>query len=298
MELIKIDQVEELIFTVRGKQMMLDYHLAEVYQVETKRLNEQVKRNKSRFPENFMFQLSQEEWDVLQSQIATSKVLEDLQSQNATAKRRTLPYAFTEQGVAMLSAVLKSDTAVAVSISIMEAFVKMRSLVNTEALMTHRLNRIEAKQSDHDGKFQKVFEALEAGKLAPEKGVFFEGQTFDAYHFISELIRKAKSSILLIDNYIDDTVFLMLSKRAANVTAAIYTQRIGEQLQLDLEKHNQQYEEIVLKRLKTSHDRFLIIDGQELYHIGASLKDLGKKWFAFSRMDSLTSDILNKLESQ
>ena len=296
MELIKAEEVEELIFTVREKKVMLDYHLAEVYQVETKRLNEQVKRNKGRFPEAFMFQLTQEEWDALQSQIATTKVLNILQSQNATAKRRTLPYVFTEQGVAMLSAVLSSDTAIAVSIQIIDAFVNMRKQLSSVSIIDHRLKSIEAKQLETDQKLDDVFKALEGKTLKKDEGIFFNGQIFDAYTFICDLVRTAKTSIILIDNYVDDTTLTMLAKRNTDVTASIYTQAITKQLKLDLEKHNQQYPRIVVKNLKTAHDRFLILDEKELYHIGASLKDAGKKWFAFSKMDTLCTEVLNKLD--
>ena len=294
MELSNLSVIENLIFDVRGKQVMLDFHLAEVYQVETKRLNEQVKRNSKRFPEAFMFQLTEEEWEYLQSQIATSS---NLQSQNATAKRRTNPYAFTEQGVAMLSAVLKSETAITASIQIMDAFVKMRHIIHSNGLLHQRMTLLESKQKEADKNFEKIFSALEKATPQPEKGVFFDGEIFDAYVLVSKLIKSAKKSILLIDNYVDESVLTLLSKRETGVSATIYTQKITPTLQLDINKHNQQYPPVEIKKLNTSHDRFLIIDEQQLFHIGASLKDLGKKWFAFSQMDSLVSEVLNKLNS-
>lgn len=296
MELVNQEHIETLIFTVRGKQVMLDYHLASLYDVETKRLNEQVKRNTNRFPISFMFQLNEKEWEVLQSQIATTGVEENLQSQNATAKRRTLPYVFTEQGVAMLSAVLKSDTAVLASVQIMDAFVKMRQLISHSSLLQERLYNLETKQESNERNFEKVFKALEKATPEPKHGIFFEGQIFDAYTFIAKIIKSAKKSIILIDNYIDESVLTLLTKRAEGVKTIIYTAKITKSLQLDVEKHNQQYPNIEVKRLKTSHDRFLIIDHTELYHIGASLKDLGKKWFAFSQIDSLANEVLNKLK--
>lgn len=292
MELSKATIIEQLIYSIRGKQVMLDFHLAEVYQVETKRLNEQVKRNTNRFPENFMFQLTELEWENLQSQIATSS---NLQSQNATAKRRTTPFVFTEQGVAMLSAVLKSDTAVTASIHIMDAFVKMRQVIYSNSLLQERLIRLESKQKETDKNFEKVFQALEKAAPKPEKGIFFEGEVFDAYVLVSKLIKSATKSIVLIDNYIDESVLTLLSKRNKGVVATIYTPKISTALKLDIDKHNKQYAPIEVQILNNSHDRFLILDEQHLYHIGASLKDLGKKWFAFSQMDSLVTEVLNKL---
>lgn len=298
MELVKADIIEQLIFSVGGKQVMLDFHLAELYEVETKRLNEQVKRNANRFPETFMFQLSQKEWDNLESQFATTNIPAVLQSQIATAKRRTLPYAFTEQGVAMLSAVLKSDTAVAASIQIMDAFVKMRHIIQHNSLLDARLQQLESKQEQTDKKVEQVFQALEKAQPQPDKGIFFEGEIFDAYLFVAERIKSAKKSIILIDNYVDESVLTLLSKRKEKVAASIYTSKVSKVLQLDLDKHNSQYPEITVQTLKSSHDRFLIIDEKELYHIGASLKDLGKKWFAFSRMDSLVNEVIKKLNKR
>ncbi len=296
MELINQENIETLIFTIRGHQVMLDYHLAHIYEVETKRLNEQVKRNNKRFPDSFMFQLSLNEWENLQSQIATTNQSKILQSQFATTKRRTLPYVFTEQGVSMLSAVLNSDYAIQVSIQIMQAFVNMREFLLNKASLFQRLDRIEMKQLQTDEKFDKIFNALEAGQPKPDKGIFFEGQIFDAYVFVADLIKNAQKEIVLIDNYVDETVLNLLTKRAKTVTATIYTKQISKQLQLDLNKHNAQYPTITIKMLAGSHDRFLIIDSQHLYHIGASLKDLGKKWFAFSQMNSLTQELIKKLK--
>ena len=277
---------------------MLDYHLAAIYEVETKRLNEQVKRNKKRFPDSFMFQLSVNEWQSLQSRIATSVVSESLQSQIATAKRRTLPFVFTEQGVSMLSAVLNSDEAIRVSIQIMLAFVNMRKFLLHNASVFQRLDQMEIKLLKTDEKLEQIFSALEAGQPKPDKGIFFDGQVFDAYVFVAELIKSAKTDIVLVDNYVDETVLLLLSKRSKVVNTIIYTNTISKQLQLDLKKHNSQYPPIAIQELKESHDRFLIIDQKELYHIGASLKDLGKRWFAFSKMDHLTSMVLKQLKGK
>lgn len=278
--------IENRIFTIRGKQVMFDRDLAEMYQVEVKRLNEQVKRNIDRFPETFRFQLNSQEKDEL---VANCDRFESLKHSAVN------PYAFTEQGVAMLSAVLRSDIAVKVSIQIMNAFVELRKLVGQETLQHLRLSSIENKLIEHDQKFNKLFTALENNEL-PQRGVYFDGQVYDAYQFVSDVIKNAQSSIILIDNYIDDSVLTLFSKRKKNVTATIYTASISKQLRLDLEKHKAQYPEVKAELFKQSHDRFLIIDEKELYHIGASLKDLGKKWFAFSRMDSLCKDVLGKIK--
>ena len=280
---------ENLIFTIRDQQVMLDFHLSQVYNLETKRLNEQVKRNLKRFPDSFMFQLNIQEWEILRSQIATLKLS---QGQH----RKYLPYAFTEQGVAMLSSVLNSDYAIQVSIQIMKTFVNMRKFLLNNASIFQRLDRVEIKQLQSDEKIDQIFKALDAKTLSNDKGIFFNGQIFDAYVFVSEIIKNAKSEIILIDNYIDESVLLQLSKRNPNVTATIYTGKISQQLLIDLEKHNKQYTPIEIKQFSNSHDRFIIIDQTELYHFGASLKDLGKKLFAFSRMDTLTGSLLNMLK--
>ena len=270
-------EIRNMIYYIRGKQVMLDSDLASLYQVETKNLNKAVKRNIERFPVSFCFQLTEEEVENLRFQIGTSSL--------SYGGRRYLPYVFTEQGVAMASAILRSDIAVKVSVEIMEAFVEMRKMLISNASLFHRLDNIELKQLQADQKFEEIFKALESDKLHAEKGIFYNGQVFDAYTFVSDIIRSAKSSITLLDNYVDDTVLTLLGKRNTNVTATIYTKSISNQLRLDLQRYNSQYPSIEVEIFSDAHDRFLIIDSTELYHIGASLKDLGKKWFAFSRMD-------------
>ncbi len=270
-------EIENLIYTIRGKQLMLDSDLASLYQVETKNLNKAVKRNIERFPTSFCFQLSKEEVENLRFQIGTSSL--------SYGGRRYLPYVFTEQGIAMLSAVLRSDVAIKVSIEIMNAFVDMRKILISNASLFQRLDKMELKQLESDKKFEAIFKALERDKLHSDKGIFYDGQIFDAYTFVSNIIRNAKTSIILIDNYIDDTVLTLLGKRTNKVTATIYTKSISNQLRLDLQRYNSQYPPIEIEVFSNAHDRFIIIDGTELYHVGASLKDLGKKWFAFSRMD-------------
>jgi hypothetical protein len=209
--------------------------------------------------------------------------------------RRNIPYAFTEQGVAMLSGVLKSDTAVRISIQIMSAFVAMRRFISSNAQIFQRLDVVERKQVEHDKKFDEIFDAIQSKGIKPEKGIFFDGQIFDAYKFISDIIRTANKSIVLIDNYIDDSVLTLFSKRNKNVQVTIFTKEISKQLSLDVTKYNLEYTPIELKEFKQSHDRFLIIDNKELYHFGASLKDLGKSWFAFSKFDKEAFNMLNKL---
>jgi hypothetical protein len=299
---IDIQNIESRIFTIRGIQVMLDSHLAEMYGISTGRLNEQVKRNIERFPEAFMFQMTDAEYDRLKSQNAIfENPAPSLRSQSAILKnkrgrhRKYMPYVFTEQGVAMLSSVLKSPMAIQVSIQIMQAFVEMRKFLLGHATLFQRVEKIELKLMEVDGKFGQIFKALESNEIKPKKGIFFDGQVFDAYNFVSDIIRSAEKSIFLIDNYIDDNVLVMLSKRSKGIEAKIFTRQISKQLELDLAKHNSQYDAVEIVELKEAHDRFLIIDAKELYHIGASLKDLGKKWFAFSKMDSEIINILSRL---
>lgn len=293
--------IKDKIHTIRGLQVILDSDLAKLYEVDIKRLNEQVKRNIERFPERFMFQLTESEYNSLRSQIATLEIKGSLRFQNGTLNkgrgrhRKYLPYAFTEQGVAMLSGVLKSDIAVKVSIQIMDAFVSMRKFISQNAEIFLRLDTVEEKQIEYDKNFEKVFEAIESKKFVKKQGIFFEGQIFDAYEFISDLIRSAKQSIVLIDNFVDDSVLTLFSKRKDNVEVTIYTKSITKQLSLDLDKYNSQYPRTNIKEFKKSHDRFLIIDNKQVYHIGASLKDLGKKWFAFSRFDKSVLRLLEGL---
>ncbi len=274
--IISQKEIENRIFLVRGVQVMLDNDLAKIYQVETRALNQAIKRNIERFPNDFMFQLTQSEWENLKSHFVTS-------SQHGG--RRTLPFAFTEQGVAGLSGVLKSETAVKMHVAIMRAFVRMRKITNENIWLIHRLEGVERKQIETDQKIEQVFKALDSKDNIPTQGVFFEGEIFDAYELASKIIRSAKESIVLIDNYIDESSLTHLAKKAKTVKVFLLTKTITKQLTLDVKKANEQYGNFELKTFTTSHDRFLIIDRKELYHIGASLKDLGKKLFAFSKLD-------------
>jgi len=288
-------QIESRIYNMRGVQVMLDSDLAEVYQVETRALNQAVKRNIERFPEDFMFQLSASEMENLELQRL------NLKSQNVMSSmhggRRTRAYAFTEQGVAGLSAVLKSTTAAKVHVEIMRAFVAMRKLINKNLLFVERLNSIEQKQLETDNRIEIIFKALESKDRIPTQGVFFDGQVFDAYELASRIIRSAEKSIVLIDNYIDETTLTHLAKKKEGVRVLLLSKNISKQLELDVKKANEQYGNFSAHIFPHSHDRFLIIDSKDIYHLGASLKDLGKKWFAFTKMESQTVElIMQKIE--
>ena len=288
-ELIITADIQSRIYTIRGVQVIIDSDLAVLYKVETRVLNQAVKRNSERFPEAFCLRLSTEEYDIIRSQIVTLK-------SGRGRHRKYLPYAFTEQGVAMLSAVLKSDVAVEISVKIIEAFVTMRRFILANAQIFQRLGTLEVKQLETDKKMERVLNAIECNEIQPKQGIFFDGQIFDAYKFVSDLFRSARDSIIIIDNYIDDSVLTHLIKRKKNVKVLLLTRKISGSLALDVEKFNKQYPEIVIKKFNNSHDRFIIIDNSQVYHFGASLKDLGKKWFAFSKMDIGALELLSKLE--
>jgi hypothetical protein len=280
-------KIRSRIHTIRGMQVMLDKDLAELYVIETRALKQAINRNKRRFPPDFMFVLTEEEAKAMVSQnvIPSKKHLGG-----------ALPYAFTEQGVANLASILKSNQAIEMNIQVMRAFVAMRHFISANAQVFQRLDSVEMKQIEHDKQINEIFDAIQDKGIKPEKGIFFDGQVFDAYNFVSEIIRSAEKSIVLIDNYIDDSVLTLLSKRNKNVQAIIFTKGLSKQLSLDLEKYNSQYPFIEIKEFKQSHDRFLIIDNKEVYHFGASLKDLGKKWFAFSKFGKEAFKLIDRLE--
>lgn len=274
--------IENMIYYYRGVQVMIDRDLAMLYGVQTKVLNQAVNRNIERFPERFRFQLSQDETNEL---VTNCDRLRNLKHSSI------LPHVFTEQGVAMLSSVLNSPTAIKVGIQIMDAFVALRHFVLANAEVFQRLEAIEHHQlelasqiADTDHRLDEVFKRLDDGSVRPTQGIFFDGQIFDAYTFVSDLVRSAQRRIVLFDNYVDDTVLTLLDKRADGVSAQIYTRSITQQLTLDLQRHNAQYQPVAIDEFPNAHDRFLCIDDM-VYHIGASLKDLGKKWFAFSRLE-------------
>ena len=274
----QLSSVENRILTIRGVQVILDRDLANMYNVETKRLNEQVRRNLLRFPEKFRFQLTQNEFQEL---VANCDRFSSLKHSTVC------PFAFTEQGVAMLASVLRSETAIRVSIRIMDAFVSMRHFLINNADVFRRLSTIEyhqlemmQHQQESDKRIDEVFRRLDEGSVQPKQGIFYDGQVYDAYTFVSDLVKSAKRSIVLIDNYVDETVLTLLDKRDIGVTADIYTQQINQQLRLDIDRHNSQYPPINVNVFRRSHDRFLCID-DVVYHIGASIKDLGKKMVCF-----------------
>jgi hypothetical protein len=303
----KIEKFNELgikdkIYSIRGFQVIIDTDLAELYGVKTKRLNEQVKRNIDRFPKSFCFQLSTEEVDSLRFQIGTLETQKSLRSQFATLENQRgrhtkyLPNVFTEQGVAMLAGVLRSETAIKISVEIIESFIEMRKFINSNANLFNRVGLLENKQFENEQNFKKVFDQIESKDIIPKQGIFFDGQVFDAHKFVSDLFSSVKKSIVIIDNYIDVTIIAYLSQLPKNTKVKIITKSISTKLKLDLEKFANQHFPIEVIIFKQSHDRFVIIDDKDVYHIGASLKDLGKKWFAFSKMDKAALDILNKIE--
>lgn len=287
---LREESLRGLIHTLRAEQVMLDRDLATLYQVETRALKQAVKRNIRRFPDDFMFVLDESEVGMLVSQsvIPTKGVLGG-----------AMPFAFTEQGVAALSSVLTSERAIEVNIAIMRAFVSMRRLLASSTPLLDRLETLEKRQMAQeirtDDRFEQLFTALETANVQPVQGIFFDGQVFDAYVFVNDLLRRAQRSIVLIDNFIDDSVLLQLAKRSQGVSATVLTKKIDPQLEQDLKKHNSQYPSIRVDAFPHSHDRFLILDDEAVYHIGASLKDLRKKWFAFSRMDTTSLSIMARV---
>lgn len=327
--------IENLIHIIRGQQVMLDSDLARLYGVETRRLNEQVKRNIDRFPEDFMFQLTKEDVGNLMSQFATSSIKsqnaitkdnpEDLKSQNVTSSlrlqnailhgskgdhkhqetgsnnwggTRKLPFVFTENGVAMLSSVLRSKTAIDVNIRIMRAFTAMRSFVMNNA---HLFSRIETLEHNHllinshlsetDRKIDEVLTRLDNGNHQPLHGILFDGRIFDAYVFICDLIESARERIILIDNYADYSSLKQLDKRASGVSAIVYTSDKNKSIWDDIKRHDAQYPSIEVRYYQNVHDRFLIID-ESVYLVGGSFKDLGKKLVGFAKMESVSPNEL------
>lgn len=280
-------EIQNMIYTFRDKQVMIDRDLAYLYNVETKVLNQAAKRNIGRFPENFRFQLSDEEKDELVTNCDRFKTLKHSSSN---------PYAFTEQGIAMLSSVLKSDIAVEVSIKIMNSFVKMRKFLLSNKEMFARLDRIELKQLETDKKLEEVFNYI-ATNTEVKQNIFFEGQIYDAFSFIVGLIKKAKKEIVLIDNYVDINTLNILCKKNKGVDIIISTAGKGNLSTKDINKFNAQYPKLLVKTTTDFHDRFLIIDKTEVYHIGASIKDAGKKSFGITKIEDkdLIKSLINKV---
>ncbi len=289
--------IKSMIHVVRNQQVMIDSDLAMLYQVETKRLNEAAKRNISRFPERFRFQLTKTEYENLKSQSATSSLEED----NGYGGRRKLPFAFTEQGIAMLSAVLRSDVAIRVSIRIMDTFVEMRKYMANTSLLYERINAMEIRQINYqtetDERFERVFEYISDHEEVSQK-VFFDGQIYDAFSLIVSLIQKAEKEITLIDGYVDVETLNLLSKKKEDVSVTIYTHERTRLSQTDVGNFNAQYPVLEVKYTRAFHDRFLILDRETAYHVGASLKDAGKKCFGINRIQDagIIRDIMQRLE--
>ena len=302
------EDIKNLIYTIRGKQVMLDSDVAMLYHYPTKRINEAVNRNRQRFPENFCFQLTEEEYKSFRlknftlNEINSKDVNEDnsLRSQIATLDenagrgkhRKYLPYVFTEQGIAMLSGLLKNDIAIQVSINIMNAFVEMRKFLAVNGQLFERLTNVEYKLLEHDKKFDKVFDQLQNEENIKQK-IFFEGQIYDAYSLIIDIIKKANTKILIIDNYIDDSVLKMLTKKNKNVKVVILTSDKSDIEKIDIQKFNKEYPILKVAKTNKFHDRFIVIDNKEMYHLGASIKDLGKKCFGINKIEDI--EIINKV---
>lgn len=288
--------ITNMVYFIRNQQVMLDSDLAMLYQVETKNLNKAMKRNGQRFPKDFCFQLSKEEYDNLRFQIGTSS-LED----NNYGGRRYLPYVYTEQGISMLASVLRSEVAINVSIGIMRAFVEMRRFIANNALLFDRISNIELKQLEYqkqtDEKLEQIFNYISGHEETSQK-IFFEGQIYDAFSLLVSLIQKAEKEIVLIDGYIDIGTLNLLSKKGNAVAVTVYTQKRTKLTKTDIENFNAQYPALEVRYTKAFHDRFLILDRRTAYHVGASLKDAGKKCFGINliRDEGIIKDIIQRLE--
>ena len=283
---LAIEDIKNLIFTIRGKQVMIDSDVANIYHCETKYVNRVVKRNIERFPEEFCFQLNEDEFKVLRCQFVT------LNENGRGQHRKYLPYVFTEQGIAMLSALLKSDVAVSVSVNIMKAFIEMRKFLMINGQVFERLTSVEHKLLEHDKKIDKVFNSLQLEENIKQR-IFFDGQIYDAYSIIVDIIKKANKKILIIDNYVDDSVLKMLTKKSKNVEVVILTSDKSNIQQIDIQKFNKEYPILKLAKTNKFHDRFIVIDNKEMYHLGASIKDLGKKCFGINKIEDL--EIIEKI---
>jgi len=272
--------IENMIYEIRGKKVMLDSDVAFLFDYQTKELNRNIKNNIERFPENYCFRLTEQEYEFLRCNFFTSS------NNNSHGGRRYLPYVYTEQGISMLAGVLKNEIAVQVSINIIRAFIEMRKFISLNGKLFKRLTNVECKILEHDKKFDIVFNELQKDeKMEFKQKIFFDGQIYDAYSLIIDIIKKAKQKILIIDNYIDDSILKMLSKKNQKVEVVILTLQNSKLNKLDITKFNKQYPVLKLAYTNKFHDRFIVIDNKELYHVGASLKDLGKKCFAISKIE-------------
>ena len=283
---LDIEDIKSLIYTIRGKQVMLDSDVANIYHCETKYVNRVVKRNIERFLEEFCFQLNENEFESLRCQFVT------LNENGRGQHRKYMPYVFTEQGIAMLSALLKSDIAVSVSVNIMKAFIEMRKFLMINGQVFERLASVEDKLLDYDKKFDEVFNLLQLEENIKQR-IFFDGQIYDAYSLIIDIIKRANNKILIIDNYIDDSVLKMLAKKKDNVEIVILTSNKSNINNLDIQKFNKEYPTLKVSRTNKFHDRFIIVDNKEMYHLGASIKDLGKKCFEINKIEDI--EIIEKI---
>ena len=283
---LAIEDIKNLIYTIRGKQVMMDSDVANIYHCETKYVNRVVKRNIERFPEEFCFQLNENEFEVLRCQFVT------LNENGRGQHRKYLPYVFTEQGIAMLSALLKSDVAVSVSVNIMKAFIEMRKFLMLNGQVFERLTSVEHKLLEHDKKFDIIFDQLQSEENIKQR-IFFDGQIYDAYSLIIDIIKRAEKKIQIIDNYIDDSVLKMLAKKNKNVEVVILTSNKSNIENLDIQKFNKEYPILKVAKTNKFHDRFIVIDNKEMYHLGASIKDLGKKCFGINKIED--KEIIEKI---
>jgi len=321
-----LQEIEDRIFTIRGVQVMIDRDLAEIYEVETRVINQAVKRNSERFPERYMFQLTKEEqqyYDSLRSQFVILKnneepsrsqiaTLDNLKSQIVTSSMRGKhskynSFAFTEQGVSMLASVLKSETAVQTSIKIIDAFVAMRHFMQKNAKLFVEIDNIkqhliqtDVHLNENDKKIEQVLTLLEKNHEEDKQRLFFEGQIYDAFSFMVSLVQKAEKEIILIDNYAGVRTLDVLSKKKENVDVQLFTSKKAKIAQSDIDKFNAQYPTITLNYTDTFHDRFLIIDSSTAYSIGSSVKDAGKRCFAVTQINEewMVNMILEKIQNK
>ena len=277
-------KIENMIYEIRGKQVMLDSDLAKLYGCKngTKSLNLAVKRNIERFPQDFYFQINKNEYDNLKFQIETS-------SWNMYGGVRKLPYVFTEQGVAMLATVLKTENASIVSVNIMRAFVVMKNIINTSLIEQKYFNELTIKNTEDIKLLQESFDKLNIKES--NNHIFYEGQIYDAYSLLIDILSKAKKEIIIIDNYAGKELFDITKDIKVNIK--IYTKNIDE---ISKKKYMQEYSNIEIITTDIFHDRFIILDNKELYNLGSSLKDIGKKCTSINRIDDST--ILKELISR
>ena len=274
------DKIKNLIYNIRGKQVMLDSDVAMLYHYETKNINKSMKRNIERFPEDFCFRLTENEINSLRFQTGT------LNKNGRGQHSKYLPYVYTEQGISMLAGVLKNDIAIKVSLNIIRAFIEMRKFIVNNGQVFERLTNVEYKLLEHDKKFDEIFNELQKNEENKfQQQIFYNGQIYDAYSLIVDIIKSAKNRVVIIDNYVDDSILKMLAKKENNVEVVILTSSNTNISKLDVTKFNKQYPTLKVAATNNFHDRFILIDGTDLYHCGASLKDLGKKCFAINKIE-------------